>query len=168
MKETNIIEGDSGGSEGDALSTNVEFIDNIKTTEVSNVKPTSEANAIMKSAKFPKYHFIEEDDKYFKNEGYCVRDFFVGKYSKKLKSLDNEMFDKLCYESLGITPKEKHPLDNGLDSDSDDEDDYTSRQWKPSDGVSPIMLNYICNKLKITCYAFGITNKCVFENYYIK
>ncbi len=70
------------------------------------------------------------------------------------------MFDKLCYESLGITSKAKHPLDNGLDSDSDDEDDSTSRQWKPSDGVSPIMLNYICNKLKITCYAFDITNKC--------
>ena len=58
------------------------------------------------------------------------------------------MFDQLCYDSLGIGPP--NPLDEGIEVQT----------WKPSDGVSPEMLNYICNKLKISCYAFDFTNKC--------
>jgi hypothetical protein len=89
-----IIEGDDY-----ELTTNVEFIDNIKITETSNIKPVSEADTIMKAAKFPKYHFIEEDDKYFENEGYCVRDFFVGKYSKKLKSSEYAIISEIELEA---------------------------------------------------------------------
>ena len=166
-KEMEIIEGDDY-----ELTTNVEFIDNIKITETSNIKPVSEADAIMKAAKFPKYHFIEENDKYFKNEGYCVRDFFVGKYSKKLKSLNDEMFDELCYESLGLAVprlgKDPYHLDNGIDDDDDDDilnsPISNNETWKPSDGITPKMLNYICNKLKISCYAFDFTNKCFLKN----
>ena len=61
------------------------MIDDFNVLETSNIKPVSEANTLMEQATFPKYHFIEEDDTYFKNEGYCVRDFFVVKYSKKIK-----------------------------------------------------------------------------------
>ena len=63
-------------SDHNELYTDVEFIDDVNALETSNIKPVSEAKTLMKKAKFPKYHFIEEDDKYFKNEGYCVRDFF--------------------------------------------------------------------------------------------
>jgi len=54
----------------------VEFIDDVNVLETSNIKPVSEAKTLMRNAKFPKYHFIEEDDTYFRYDGYCVRDFF--------------------------------------------------------------------------------------------
>ena len=67
------------------MYTDVKFIDDVNALETSNIKAVSESKTLMKNAKFPKYHFIKENDKYLKNEGYCVRDFFVGKYSKKIK-----------------------------------------------------------------------------------
>ncbi len=72
------------------------------------------------------------------------------------------MFDKLCYESLGLLQPtlETCPLDEGLDVVILNSENSSNETWKPSDGVTPEMLNYICNKLKITCYAFDFTNKC--------
>ena len=72
------------------------------------------------------------------------------------------MFDKLCYESLGIVPPtlKTSPLDEFLDVVILNSESCTNETWKPSDGVTPEMLNYICNKLKISCYAFDFTNKC--------
>ena len=34
------------------------------------------------------------------------------------------------------------------------------RPWKPVDGKTPQMLQYICQKLNISHYAFDITRKC--------
>ena len=121
----------------------------------------------MREIHYPKYHFINDDDTYFKNEGYRVRDFIVGKYSNKIKRLTNDYFDELCYEALNIkNPMEsnKYDLDEGLDIPCDDNHDSIKDNanvlWQPKDGVSPIMLNYICKKLNLSCYAFDITNTC--------
>ena len=117
----------------------------------------------MREVHYPKYHFIKDDDTYFKNEGYCVRDYIVGKYSNKIKRLNNDYFDNLCYESLNIKPpteSEYDDLDAGLDIQPIINNTIDNIIWNPSDGVSPKMLNYICKDLKISCYAFDITNKC--------
>ena len=66
-----------------------------------------------------------------------------------------------CHWCYGTVPNNKTTETN--DAVFLDDDIYTKYKditWKPSDGVSPTMLNYICEKLKITCYAFDITNKC--------
>ena len=56
----------------------------------------------MRSVKYPKYDFIAADDKYLKHTGYCVRDCFVGKYSEKIKKLNNHLFDILCFYGSDI------------------------------------------------------------------
>ena len=272
----------------------------IQVTEVTKPKASKPENTLMRSAKYMKYHFIDEDDTYFKNDGYCVRDFFVGKYSQKIKKLTNDYFDELCYKSLGLNPNQQfsNPLDEDVlfstawtnhekDTDNDvqclensqiynnnsesefEVEEYPAKQvlepsfkslvedkvkdkveeadisickilllemgyyesdikniigyfqnlyktklddvqclklliqdlleenkikehiqsderfknifkqieadnknkinntinnnssrWQPSNGVTPKMLNYICNELSISCYAFDITNKC--------
>ena len=69
------------------IAIGIDFIDNVQVTTISNLNAKSEANTLMREVHYPKYHFIKDDDKYFKNEGYCVRDFIVGKYSTKIKKL---------------------------------------------------------------------------------
>ncbi len=141
----------------------------------------------MKSVKYPKYDFINDDDKYLKNTGYCVRDSFVGKYSASIKKLNNNYFDALCYQALG----QEMPLDSFFQEDvidmyanpnwkqevlnddtltKSDKDElinnYREPKWNPSKGVSPKMLNYICKKLNISCYAFDFEKQCFFKTYY--
>ena len=77
--ETNILEADEY-----ELSREIDFIDDVQVSTTSNFKATSETNTLMREIHYPKYHFINDDDTYFKNEGYCVRDYIVGKYSTKI------------------------------------------------------------------------------------
>ena len=72
----------------------VDFIDDVRVTTTSSFNATSEADTLMREVKYQKYHFIEDDNTHFKNEGYCVRDHIVGKYSGKIKKLTNEYYDK--------------------------------------------------------------------------
>mgnify|MGYP003352786971 CR=1 FL=1 len=78
--EVQLIEGDEY-----ELVREVDFIDDVHVTTTSNLNSRSEADTLMREVHYPKYHFIQDDDTYFKNEGYCVRDFIVGKYSLKIK-----------------------------------------------------------------------------------
>jgi hypothetical protein len=163
---------------------NISF-QNINATVMDGATNVGIEDTLMKSVKYPKYDFISADDKYLKNTGYCVRDCFVGKYSEKIKKLNNNLFDILCYESLGLPP----PLDNFFEEDvinmyanpnwkqevlnddtltQEDKDElinnYKAPKWNPSQGVSPKMLNYICKKLNISCYAFDITKNCFLKH----
>ena len=137
---------------------------NVDTANINNIEDT-----LMKSVKYPKYQFISSDDKYSKNTGYCVRDCFVGKYSEKIKKLNNKLFDILCYESLGLPPQSDNSFDEDvidiysnpnwkqelMDDTSLTEEEkqclitnYKEPKWNPSHGVSPKMLNYICKKIE--------------------
>ena len=159
------------------LDVQYEGVKNVNVVNMDNTNPNNIGDTLMRSVKYPKYDFISSDDKYLKNNGYCVRDCFVGKYSEKIKKLNNNLFELLCYESLGLTP----PLDtffeenviNMYDNPSwkeevlnddtltqEDKNELISNyrppmKWNPSHGVSPKMVNYICKKLNISCYAFS-------------
>jgi len=162
--ETELLEND------DRYEYDVVDVDilNVNVNDMNNIQSSNIEDTMMRSAKYAKYDFISSDDKYLQNTGYCVRDCFVGKYSEKIKKLNNNLFDILCYESLGQSP----PLDTTFEEDvidmysepnwkqdvlNDDTltqqekdeliNNYREPKWNPSSGVSPKMLNYICVKL---------------------
>ena len=111
----------------------------------------------MKAVKFPKYHFIPSDDKLLLNEGFCVIDQFVGIYGPKIKKLTRDYFEDLCKEFYGVSkPTVTDLLDIGTDSSGDEK----PPAWDISMGVSPKCVNFICQKLNISCYSFDITQKC--------
>ena len=107
-------------------------------------------HTLMKEAKYPKYDYIPHDSKLLKNAGFCVDDQFLGVYGcdapKGIKRLTKECFNQLCYESLCVF------------------DDLEMPNWKPEDGKTPAMLQYVCEKFDISHYAFDITRKCFLKN----
>ena len=134
-----------------------------------NIKPydifedENESNSFMKSAKQVIYDFIPNDEKFNKNNGFCVSDVFVSLYKNKIKSLTLDKFIDMCYDVRGEAPHSpfrKSLLDVGIDSESDDDYDININKWSLKDGVTPNMLLKICEKLDISHYAFDVTRKC--------
>ena len=113
---------------------------------------------MMKSAKPIKYNFFESDDQYLKDNGFCVIDTFVGIYGPLIKKLTRDYFIKLCYEVKGVSmTTNKNHLDDGIDEE--DEEDEVNNLWKIEDGITPDMIQKICQKLNISHYAFDLTKK---------
>ena len=97
-----------------------------------NIKPydifadENESNSFMFGAKPVVYDFIPNDEKFNKNNGFCVSDVFVSLYQNKIKSLTLDKFIDMCYDVRGETPhstNRKSLLDVGIDSDSDNDSD---------------------------------------------
>ena len=121
-------------------------------------QPRNELTTYMRRSKPVIYEFIPNDEKFNKNENFCVSDTFLGIYSPLIKSLTLDKFISLCYEVRGEKQdeiKQINLLDVGI---IDDEE--KPEKWKLEDGVSPHMLNEICKKLNISHYAFDITKQC--------
>ena len=135
---------------------------NIKSYDI--FEDENENNMPMFAAKPVVYDFIPNDEKFNKNNGFCVSDVFVSLYKNQIKKLTLDKFIDMCYDVRGETPHSpfrKSLLDVGIDSDSDDDEDYKhNNKWSLKDGVTPHMLLKICEKLDISHYAFDITRKC--------
>ena len=137
--------------------TKVAGIDITQVKKITDYNPKAEADTNMKAATFPKYHFIPSDDKHLENEGFCVVDQFVGIYGPKIKKLTRTYFEDLCKEFYGVSkPTVTDLLDIGTDSSGDEK----PPAWDISMGVNPKCVNFICQKLNISCYSFDITQKC--------
>ena len=141
----------SGDSSTDLLKRN---ISNASSSIVygpnSSSNYISPSNTFMRSSTPLKYDFILSDHSLEQNEGFCVIDNFVSNYSQYIKTLTKERFINLCYEALAII-KKPSPLDEGLDLE-------IQYNWNIDKGVTPTMLNIICQKLQISHYSFDITN----------
>ena len=114
------------------------------------LKAKSVHHTLMREARYPKYDYIPHSEKLLKNEGFCVDDQFLGVYGCEapggIKKLTKDYFNQLCYESLL------------------NYDDLKEVKWEPEDGKTPAMLQYVCEKLGISHYAFDITCKCVLKH----
>ena len=134
---------------------------NIKSYDI--FEDENEKNMPMFKAKPVVYDFIPNDEKFNKNNGFCVSDVFISLYKNQIKKLTLDKFIDMCYDVRGETPHSpfrKSLLDVGIDSDSDDEEYENTNKWSLKDGVTPNMLLKICEKLDISHYAFDITRKC--------
>jgi len=90
----------------------------------------------------------------------CI-DTFVGIYGHLIKKLTRDYFIKLCYEVKGINmTTNKNHLDQGIDEDEDEKNNL----WKIEDGITPDMIQKICQKLNISHYAFDVTKKCFLKH----
>ena len=107
----------------------------------------SEAHTPMREASYVKYGFIPSEDKYLKNEGFCVIDNFVGMYSPHIKRLTVDYFNQLVSQIRGVK-------DNGLDFGLD----YSPVVYV-NEGVTPAELMEVCKIMRISMYAYDITNK---------
>ena len=118
---------------------------------------TGEADTHMKAASRIGYEFFKEDDSHLQNNGYCVVDNFVARYQPHIPTLNRERFIDLCFEVLNLKKPYVSPLDLMLEPN---DDHYVDADWSPSKGVTPNMLQKICEKLDISHYAFDVTNAC--------
>ncbi len=136
-------------------------IKNIKIESYDISKDENEDKMLLFAAKPVVYDFIPNDEKFNKNNGFYVSDVFVSLYKNQIKKLTLDKFIDMCYDVRGETPHSpfrKSLLDVGIDSDSDDDEDYKhNNKWSLKDGVTPHMLLKICEKLDISHYAFDIT-----------
>ena len=134
---------------------------NIKSYDI--FEDENENNMPMFAAKPVVYDFIPNDEKFNKNNGFCVSDVFISLYKNQIKKLTLDKFIDMCYDVRGETPHSpfrKSLLDVGIDSDSDDEEYENTNKWSLKDGVTPHMLLKICEKLDISHYSFDVTRKC--------
>ena len=120
---------------------------NVKSAVVGGGAAQPEANTRMRDANYVKYGFIPSEDKYLKNEGFCVVDNFVGMYSPHIKRLTRDYFTNLVKKIRKLD-------DNGLDSGLD-----YNPMVDVSDGITPLELMEICKELHISMYAYDMTNK---------
>ena len=114
----------------------------------------------MNSAKPIKYNFFESDDQCLKDNGLCVIDTFVWIYGPLIKNLTVDYFIKLCYEVKGINmTTNKNHLEEGIVEDEDEKNNL----WKIEDGITPDMIQKLCQKFNISHYAFDVTKKMFFK-----
>ena len=141
------------------VSSKVQGLYNLSVTSSigSGIKPSQ---MMMRKYEPLKYNFIQSDDKFLSNPGFCVPDQFVNTYSKYIKKLTLDYFIDLCYKVRGedrTVEIKKSLLDYDL---KDDDEDNKDKKWDISQGVSPEMLKKICKELNISMYAFDITKQC--------
>jgi len=146
-------------------NTTVDDINIVQIEAESSFQATPTKSMMMKSARVIDYDFIPENQNLLKNEGYCVRDNFVGTYGKLIKKLTMDYFTGLCYEVRGEVKPNEQKMVSLLDRDIND-DDYEAKSaiWTINDGVSPEMLWKICQKLNISHYGFDYGRKCFLKH----
>ena len=104
----------------------------------------SEADVQMNAVRCRKYHFIPSDDQHLKNEGFCVPDQFVGKYSPKIPRQTVPYFISLCEEFYGVIKLTiGESLDVGINLADSDGVVPPRKNWDISQGVSPKCLTFI-------------------------
>ena len=92
--ELQHAEGD--GDSNVAKSSKMQGQSNIKSAVVMQPGAAqSEANTPMREASYVKYGFIPSEDKYLKNEGFCVIDNFIGMYSPHIKQTHIRLFQPI-------------------------------------------------------------------------
>ena len=126
-------------------SRSIRSISNVSVT-LSNGSGTIPSQMMMRKYEPLKYNFIQSDDKFLSNPGFCVPDQFVNTYSKYIKKLTLDYFIDLCYKVRGedrTVEIKKSLLDYDL---KDDDEDNKDKKWDISQGVSPEMLKkYVKN-----------------------
>jgi hypothetical protein len=154
----------SGKTTPDYLVISLDDIDIEDVVSDANFKPSHESITYMQAAKPIIYNFIPADDKFDTNQNFCVPDTFLGIYSQYIKSLNLNRFIDLCYQVRGEKRHEERKinlLDEGI---KEVDEDKETKQWTIQDGVTPKMLNDICQILDISHYAFDITKKCFLKS----
>lgn len=142
------VQHEEGDGDSNVIKSSTHQSTNIKSAVVvQGQSAQSEANTPMRNATYVKYGFIPSEDKYLKNEGFCVVDNFVGMYSPHIKRLTVEYFNQLISQIRGAK-------DNGLDFGLDE-----SPVVYVNEGVTPTELMEVCKTLHISMYAYDITNK---------
>ena len=142
--------GYKGETSEEYMSKKVKDIKDINVKSYDIFADENESNSFMLSAKPVVYDFIPNDEKFNKNNGFCVSDVFVSLYKNKIKSLTLDKFIDLCYDVRGETPhstNRKSLLDVGIDSDSDN-------FWTK--------INHIINNFKIINTKCWCIRKCIY------
>ena len=104
---------------------------------------SSELTTYMQASQPVIYDFIPNDERYNKNENFCVFDTFVGIYSQYIKKMTRDYFISLCEEVLGLEKFKPSPLDVGCGV----EDGYT---WSITDNINLLCVENLLHKYNIS------------------
>ena len=112
------------------------FIDDVKEAPVADSQEDKDMK--MKASTTVEYDFIPADPKCLKNKGECVIDQILGIYQPLIKRLDRKYLMRLCKEYYKTR---KHittiQLDDGINDDSESDDESVLGVWKVEDGICP-------------------------------
>ena len=144
-------------------STSIDDITYDQILNESTLSNQSTNHMMMKRANVMNYNFLPETYHAINpDDGFCVPNTFIGIYGPLIKKLTLEYFTDLCFLVRGEKPNETKQI-SSLDKDIND-DDEEKAIWTLADGVSPDMINKICQRLNISTYGHNISGKCFLKH----